>query len=81
MTTEEVVTAIRTSQTKLGMIRIPNQETIPPWTLQDIDIMMSHLCGHGEESVIPERLALQTRDVIHDGEETDVTTQGQEGNS
>jgi hypothetical protein len=67
------VTAITAAQTKLGLNRIPDKETIPPWTIQDVDILMSHLCGHREERAIPERLALQTRDRIPDGEEADVT--------
>jgi hypothetical protein len=72
-TTEEVATAITPAQTKLGMIRIPEHETVLPWTIPDVDILMNHLCGHREERAIPERLTRQTADTTSDGEEADVT--------
>jgi len=68
------IEGLTTAQTKLGMIRIPEHETILPWTIQEVDILMSHLCGHREERAIPERLARQTTDRISDEEEADIAS-------
>jgi hypothetical protein len=48
------------------MIRIPDREMITPWTIPDIEVLMTHLCNHGEERAIPERLALQTTERMPD---------------
>jgi hypothetical protein len=72
-TAEEVLTAITTAQTKLGMIRIPDHQTVLPWTIPDIEILMHHPCGHREERALPERMNPQT--AAPSEEEADVTTE------
>jgi len=65
-TTEEVLTAITTAQTKLGMIRIPDNKTVLPWTTEGIEILMHHPCSHRDERALPERMNPQTATPTHE---------------
>jgi hypothetical protein len=71
-TAEEVLTAITTAQMKLGMIRIPENETVLPWTIPDIEILMNHPCSHRDKRALPEWMNPQMATPTE--EPADVTT-------